>query len=509
MEAHLAPKQPVQVNKITSHVRSVVVPMTVSTAWEISSKLLSNMRPRTPTKLEASGTLANQSKTISVTPAIRHGKFTQTLGLVSNFMASHDARFSKFEANFKKQQSEMTNKIDTVLKAITNRISRALPSDMVKNPKLNVNSTSLVLSARSYPMEDPQSTHRKTKTLKRLLHYPVRIVRDVEVHIGRLKLLNGFYIIDIKKDPETPLLVGRGFLATANAVRDCRKAKIAVGEGVTRSIFDVKGIELGEEEAPYRTTLEKRESYKLRPSSDGMGSRTTYYAKKEFMDCHLPNEWEIARDAEINPFKDVLVFRRMVEFLGDIPINLKRNMWELKDGEEFTKTLQSVPPLENFLKGKVQGRSSTWTTSMTPFGWHLEEIHVTWAQLEKKRTRLRLYTNYFKEKHTVRGDGVANYKRWRQSYQVMASWNSRRRQNEADLKTLEDHCGRTAIQTDSNKAAKFVRDFKSLTKEADESLAKHKALELEIERLLRLVVSQDSMSIMQSNSIVDTSNLQT
>ncbi|GJV46326.1 hypothetical protein Tco_1430862 [Tanacetum coccineum] len=58
-------------------------------------------------------------------------------------------------------------------------------------------------------------------------------------------------------------------------------------------------------------------------------------------------------------------------------------------------------------------------------------------------------------------------------------------------------------------AAKFVRDFKSLAKEADESLAKHKALEFEIERLLRAVVSQDIMSIVQSNSVVDTSNLQT
>nr|GEZ67656.1 hypothetical protein [Tanacetum cinerariifolium] len=36
-------------------------------------------------------------------------------------------------------------------------------------------------------------------------------------------------------------------------------------------------------------------------------------------------------------------------------------------------------------------------------------------------------------------------------------------------------------------AAKFVGDFKSLAKEADESLAKHKVLELEIERLLRAV----------------------
>ncbi|GJU86033.1 MAK10-like protein [Tanacetum coccineum] len=39
--------------------------------------------------------------------------------------------------------------------------------------------------------------------------YPVGIVKDVEVHIGKLKLLNDFYVIDMKKDPETPLLVGR------------------------------------------------------------------------------------------------------------------------------------------------------------------------------------------------------------------------------------------------------------------------------------------------------------
>ncbi|GKF11185.1 MAK10-like protein [Tanacetum coccineum] len=87
--------------------------------------------------------------------------------------------------------------------------------------------------------------------------YPVGIVKDVEVHIGKLKLLNDFYVLNMKKDPETPLLVGRGFLATANAVIDCRMAKIAVGEGITRAVFGVKGVELGEEEAPYWTTLGK------------------------------------------------------------------------------------------------------------------------------------------------------------------------------------------------------------------------------------------------------------
>nr|GFA48421.1 retrovirus-related Pol polyprotein from transposon TNT 1-94 [Tanacetum cinerariifolium] len=57
-------------------------------------------------------------------------------------------------------------------------------------------------------------------------------------------------------------------------------------------------------------------------------------------------------------------------------------------------------------------------------------------------------------------------------------------------------------------AAKFVGDFKSLANEADASLAKHKALELEIERLLKAVVSQDIMIIVQKESVVDTSDLQ-
>nr|GEZ35878.1 hypothetical protein [Tanacetum cinerariifolium] len=120
--------------------------------------------------------------------------------------------------------------------------------------------------------------------------YPVGIVKDIEVHIGRIKLLNDFYVIDMKKDPETPLLVGRGFLATANTVIDCRMAKITIGEGITRSVFSVKRVDLGEEKAPYWTKLKKRESYKPRPHSEGVGAQTPYYARKDFLDCHLPGE---------------------------------------------------------------------------------------------------------------------------------------------------------------------------------------------------------------------------
>ncbi|GKB25237.1 hypothetical protein Tco_0864638 [Tanacetum coccineum] len=65
------------------------------------------------------------------------------------------------------------------------------------------------------------------------------------------------------------------------------------------------------------------------------------------------------------------------------------------------------------------------------------------------------------------------------------------------------------LQLSQEKAAKFVGDFKSFAKETDESLDKIKVLEYDNDRILRAVVSQDIMSIVQNNSIVDNSNLET
>ncbi|GJZ65515.1 hypothetical protein Tco_0622211 [Tanacetum coccineum] len=248
-------------------------------------------------------------------------------------MASQDAWLSKFKADFKQQQSEMTNKIDTFLKDINDRMTGALPSDTIEKLNLNVNSTTLVSSARSYPIEDPQKEpgkaledefkdlHLNLPVLEVLAHapmynaildkyvkslklgkngsafiqsempkkikdlglfilpcrlgdskpfdtladlgsfvnliplylfktlklglleetknvlgladetksYPVEFVRNVEVYLGKLKLFEDFYVIDMEKDPTCPLLIGRGFLATVSAVINYKKSKIAVG----------------------------------------------------------------------------------------------------------------------------------------------------------------------------------------------------------------------------------------------------------------------------------------
>ncbi|GJZ65015.1 hypothetical protein Tco_0621711 [Tanacetum coccineum] len=71
-------------------------------------------------------------------------------GLVSNFMAYQDARLSKFEADFKQQQSEMTNKIDTetslmsdfrIVEDISSIIDPRLSQVVLGKPFVEISST--------------------------------------------------------------------------------------------------------------------------------------------------------------------------------------------------------------------------------------------------------------------------------------------------------------------------------------------------------------------------------
>ncbi|GJR52177.1 MAK10-like protein [Tanacetum coccineum] len=169
MEAHIALTQPTQVNKITTSCEICSGPHDTQYCMENPKQtFIESVSSRTDKAGGKWYTFKPEKNNLGDTynPSWKsHPNLSQSNleGLVSNFMASQDARLSKFEADFKQQQSEMTNKIDTVLKAIADRMLGALPSDMVKNPKLNVNTTTSVLSARSYPIIDPQcSSHPST-----------------------------------------------------------------------------------------------------------------------------------------------------------------------------------------------------------------------------------------------------------------------------------------------------------------------------------------------------------
>ncbi|GKE11218.1 MAK10-like protein, partial [Tanacetum coccineum] len=281
-------------------------------------------------------------------------------------------------------EGEMTNKIDTVLKAITDQIAGTLPSDTVKNLKLG---THPVSSARSYPTVDPQCSsypstsinaikaHFKEATIPQTsLQQPVVEIepqqpeepepilegefQDLHLNLPVLEVLAHASIYNTILDKyieslelgknrltfiqgEVPAkMEDPGLFTLPCRLRDSKPFDTLVDLGsyvniIPLYLFKKLNIRLLEE-----TDHIFGESYKPQPRLDGVGAQTPYYARKDFLDCHLPREWEIARDAELNPFKDTLVFRRM-----DRPPKDGDGAWHAKirlidlDGEEFTKTL--------------------------------------------------------------------------------------------------------------------------------------------------------------------------
>nr|GEV97821.1 RNA-directed DNA polymerase [Tanacetum cinerariifolium] len=76
-------------------------------------------------------------------------------------------------------------------------------------------------------------------------------------------------------------------------------------------------------------------------------------------------------------------------------------------------------------------------------GWLLEKIRVTWAHLEKKRTRLRTYTKSLEDLCIQWLETASQAKRDAVViYIVTVSGISRRRQDVADVKRIQSHlCG--------------------------------------------------------------------
>jgi hypothetical protein len=66
----------------------------------------------------------------------------------------------------------------------------------------------------------------------RSVKYPLGILENVPVRVGQFFIPTDFIVMDIKEDSNTPIILGRPFLATAGAIIDVKRGKLTfeVGE---------------------------------------------------------------------------------------------------------------------------------------------------------------------------------------------------------------------------------------------------------------------------------------
>ncbi|GJX42349.1 hypothetical protein Tco_0257339 [Tanacetum coccineum] len=106
----------------------------------------------------------------------------------------------------------------------------------------------------------------------------------------------------------------------------------------------------------------------------------------------------------VRPFK-VLEKVGSVTYKLELPKELSRVRWNSRRGPEFTWER------EDQFRKKYPHLFAKTAPSYSAFGRHLEEIHLTWAHLEKTRdqdtnlTTLQSLKNFYSEA----GDGVTDY----------------------------------------------------------------------------------------------------
>ncbi|GKB72967.1 reverse transcriptase domain-containing protein [Tanacetum coccineum] len=82
-------------------------------------------------------------------------------------------------------------------------------------------------------------TRMTLELANRSVAYPVGIAEDVFVKVGKFHFLADFVVVDYDVDPRIPLILGRPFLRTAQALIDVHEEELILREGDEQLIFRV------------------------------------------------------------------------------------------------------------------------------------------------------------------------------------------------------------------------------------------------------------------------------
>ncbi|GJQ99581.1 putative ribonuclease H-like domain-containing protein [Tanacetum coccineum] len=163
-------------------------------------------------------------------------------------------------------------------------------------------------------------------------------VKNVRIQIGHQAYLVDFLILDIPVDKEIPLLLGRPFLRTCRAVIDMRHGTLCIDDGVIRHTYFHKprakayldNFAQEEEEDDWLSCFEV--------GRDEDGNLKYGPVAPSFLDIEDDMERALAMEAYFNPFKNIIVFKKLIDFLGSLPVQLKNTDWGNQGRFNFRRT---------------------------------------------------------------------------------------------------------------------------------------------------------------------------
>nr|GEV52793.1 reverse transcriptase domain-containing protein [Tanacetum cinerariifolium]GEV62141.1 reverse transcriptase domain-containing protein [Tanacetum cinerariifolium] len=88
-------------------------------------------------------------------------------------------------------------------------------------------------------LETLKPTKMSVRLADRSFQYPVGIAENMLIEVGKFTFPTDFVILKMKEDNKVPLILGRPFLHTADAVIRVKKKQLNLGVGTERMIFNI------------------------------------------------------------------------------------------------------------------------------------------------------------------------------------------------------------------------------------------------------------------------------
>ncbi|GKD00593.1 hypothetical protein Tco_1170867 [Tanacetum coccineum] len=164
-------------------------------------------------------------------------------------------------------------------------------------------------------------------------------VKNVRIQIGYQAYVVDLLILDISGNPELPLLLGRPFLRTCGAIIDMGRGSFEVGR-------------------------------------DEDGNVKYGLVAPSFIDIEDDMERALAMEAYFNLFKNVIVFKKLVDFIGSLSVQLKNLDWCNEgygtykkvdgDGDWYARFEIVTPSGRKFNRAF---KTKTTTRNVTPPNW--------------------------------------------------------------------------------------------------------------------------------------------
>ncbi|GJQ90873.1 hypothetical protein Tco_0002012 [Tanacetum coccineum] len=170
-----------------------------------------------------------------------------------------------------------------------------------------------------------------------LSNYGRKMVNDVNMEIHGVKFKADFVVLDYVNEGEPSILFGRDFLATTKSQVDFELGEIRMN--LTKFKEGIDMIDLLEEVGSSSEEVVKMGKANRNKEDDWLGSFEVERDKDgnmkygpvapSFIDMEKKDDMEraLAMEANFNPFENVIVFKKLVNFLGSLPVQLKNLDW--------------------------------------------------------------------------------------------------------------------------------------------------------------------------------------